>query len=462
MCGASSSATPPSSLLEARTMTELSAEHFEQRYPQVFRQSPWRRFAPLLVVVGVALYFVYAVWFFSLPTVLAEARWDRLGNYLQQWVSYDVSPEFRLDAAEITPKYARSAALGKDPDPDWVIRNSDGSYTVELGGADQAVTFTKTEATIRRGGETVTVAIGGAAPLPTSAPVPDWVKVKGDEISADMGFVGEVRIANDRVKVRKRTLGWPNFIFDTNSAFWGKSFGEVAWLVTSGPEIEPGRSNLELMFNDIWYNGMWQHGDVWTKLLQTVVMAFAGTLVGAVVAFPIAFLAARNISPNRPLNQSIKRMFDFLRSVDMLIWALFFTRAFGPGPLAGISAIAFTETGTLGKLYAEGLENIDDKQREGLKSTGAAPILVQRYGVVPQVLPVMVSQTLYQWESNTRSASIIGAVGAGGIGLKLWEAMRTNSNWSNVFYMVILILIVVFVFDNLSNALRTRLIGRSQ
>ena len=94
-----------------------------------------------------------------------------------------------------------------------------------------------------------------------------------------------------------------------------------------------------------------------------------------------------------------------------------------------------------------------------MRSTGAADVLVQRFGVLPQVLPVMVSQTLYQWESNTRGATIIGAVGAGGIGLKLWEAMRTNSNWANVFYMVLLILIVVFVFDNLSRFLRTRLIG---
>ena len=191
-------------------------------------------------------------------------------------------------------------------------------------------------------------------------------------------------------------------------------------------------------------------------------MAFLGTLLGALVAFPLAFLAARNITPNGGLNWGLKRFFDFMRSVDMLIWALFFTRAFGPGPLAGSAAIFFTETGTLGKIYSEGLENIDDKPREGISSTGAHEVLVQRYGVVPQVLPVMLSQTLYQWESNTRSASIIGAVGAGGIGLKLWEAMRTNSNWANVFYMVLLILMVVFTFDAISNALRSRLIGTAR
>ena len=96
-----------------------------------------------------------------------------------------------------------------------------------------------------------------------------------------------------------------------------------------------------------------------------------------------------------------------------------------------------------------------------MRSVGAAPSLVQRYGVLPQVLPLFASQVLYFWESNTRSATIIGAVGAGGIGLKLWEAMRTNQDWENVAYMVILILVVVYVFDGSSNALRARLMGRA-
>ena len=143
----------------------------------------------------------------------------------------------------------------------------------------------------------------------------------------------------------------------------------------------------------------------------------------------------------------------------MLIWALFFVRGFGPGPIPGIAAIFFTDTGTLGKTSTESLENIDDRQREGVRSVGASSLAVQRYGVVPQVAPVFISQVLYFWESNTRSATIIGAVGAGGIGLKLIEAMRTNQDWENVAYMVILILLVVFIFDNISNAIRSRLIG---
>lgn len=294
--------------------------------------------------------------------------------------------------------------------------------------------------------------------------LPEWAlqKREGEKIFANFGFAGRAEVRAKEVKIMRRFFGWENFFFDTNSHYWGKPFSEVASLAISGERISEGQSNASLMLDNFLNNAEWQHGDVYIKLLQTIVMAFVGTLFAVVIAFPLSFVAARNITPNRFLNQILKRFFDFLRSVDMLIWALFFTRAFGPGPLAGISAIFFTDTGTFGKLYSEALENIDDKQREGVRSVGASPAAVQRFGVLPQVLPVFASQALYFWESNIRSATIIGAVGAGGIGLKLWEAMRTNQDWENVFYMVILILIVIFMFDSASNALRSRLIGKQQ
>jgi phosphonate transport system permease protein len=311
-----------------------------------------------------------------------------------------------------------------------------------------------------RGGETVTFDIRGDAVVPRG-PLPDWVVQRdpGGKAFVYFGFAGSVEIRDNQVKVRRRFFGWENFFFDTRSPFFDRPAGEVASLVLWGERLVPEKSNAALAWDNFVNNAEWQHGDVWLKLLQTIVMAFAGTVLATLVAFPLAFAAARNIYPNRIANFFLKRFFDFLRSVDMLIWALFFTRAFGPGPLAGISAIFFTDTGTFGKLYSESLENIDDKQREGVRSVGAAPAEVQRYGVLPQVLPVFLSQALYFWESNTRSATIIGAVGAGGIGLKLWEAMRTNSDWENVAYMVLLILLVVFVFDNISSVLRRKLIG---
>ncbi len=332
---------------------------------------------------------------------------------------------------------------------------------VKIGSA--AVSIRPGQVSVDYAGERLVIDIVADQMVRARGSLPEWAQQKhhDGDILMRFGFAGSVEVENDEVKVRHRILGWENFWFDTNSPFWGKSTSTVLSMIFFGDRISPAMSNAALAWNNILYNAEWQHADVWIKLLQTIVMAFVGTLFATLLAFPLAFAAARNITPNRFVNQLLKRSFDFLRCVDMLIWALFFTRAFGPGPLAGISAIFFTDTGTLGKLYSETLENIDDRQREGIRSVGAAPVLVQRYGVVPQVLPVFASQSLYFWESNTRSATIIGAVGAGGIGLKLWEAMRTNADWENVAYMVILILATVFVFDGISNAIRSRLMGNS-
>lgn len=318
--------------------------------------------------------------------------------------------------------------------------------------------------TLTRGAESLVVTAGSDGIVRADRELPEWAvqRREGEKIVAYFGFDGRVEVEEDEVKIRQRFLGWENFVFDPYSAFWNRSFGDVAATILWGERIKPDQSNLSLAIDNFLNNAEWQHGDVYVKLGQTIVMAFVGTLFATAIAFPLSFMAARNITPSFLTNQVTKRLFDFLRSVDMLIWALFFTRAFGPGPLAGISAIFFTDTGTLGKLYSEALENIDEKQREGVRSLGANPVLVQRFGVVPQVLPVFVSQSLYFWESNTRSATIIGAVGAGGIGLKLWEAMRTNADWENVAYMVLLILLVVYVFDTISSRLRGLLIGKGQ
>ncbi len=447
------------------TMTMIHAsraQEIEERYPEYFKRSFKQRFGALMIGCGTFLYMLYAVWFFDLPKLVSEAHWERFGLYMSQWVSYDVQPELRMqDDGSIKVWYPRFSPLGDNPHPDWMVNNADGSVTVLVSGQSRTVTAGNRQVTITGHGETYKVDMSGENPRLVGQ-APSWMKVYDDNIMVDLGFAGDASISSNRVKIWKRFIGWPNFFFDTRSPFFDKPAGEVFSLILSGPRIEPDQSNLSLAFDNIWNNTAWQHGDVWTKLFQTVVMAFLGTLLGAIAAFPLAFLAARNITPNRLLNQVLKRFFDFLRSVDMLIWALFLTRAFGPGPLAGSGAIFLTETGTLGKLYSEGLENIDDKPREGIKSTGASTALVHRFGVMPQIVPVMVSQTLYQWESNVRGATIIGAVGAGGIGLKLWEAMRTNTNWANVGYMVILILIVVFLFDAASNALRSRLMGTNK
>jgi phosphonate transport system permease protein len=484
------------------------------RYPDVISGSAHKRVTGWLVGVGVVAYLAFAWWFFSIGSVMANGRWEIAGAYLADWVSYEVRPDIDLHPNHLDVSFSRFDPLGPNGNPDWLVRekaivertvaasgaaatgggasSSSGSFmgtvggsaaptgaspetaaatvqtvreeqivraTVDFSGAGR-VDVTPGVVTVTKGDETLVVDIVQGQSVTPRGQLPGWATQRrpGDKVVVWFGVPGRAEIEDDEVKIRHRFIGWANFVFDVNSPFWGKSAGEVTELIVSGDRIDPARSNLSLAWNNILYNSEWQHLDVWTKLLQTIVMAFVGTLLATIVAFPLAFIAARNITRNRAMNQVTKRLFDFLRSIDMLIWALFFTRAFGPGPLAGISAIFFTDTGTFGKLYAEALENIDDKQREGVKSVGASPVSVQRFGVVPQVLPIFLSQSLYFWESNTRSATIIGAVGAGGIGLKLWEAMRTNSDWENVAYMVILILIVVFVFDSISTALRQRLI----
>lgn len=443
-------------------ITALSADDaraLRDRHPEVFRSSPLRRLAVPFGVAAALAYFAFCFFFFNVPTVFSDGKWERAGTYMADWYSWEATPRFRFKNDGIELEWTRSL-LGDNPDPDWITRRGENSYAVSFGETGDRVEIGPGNVVVFVDGKGYRVPISDAgAALPDNAPAS--FSLKSGRVSVDYGFAGVAEIRNTQVYVRRRFLGWPNFFFDTKSPFFGMSAGDVWTSVTSGPQIDARLPNWQLAANEFLYNSEWQHLDVYNKLLQTIVMAFVGTLFAALLAFPLSFLAARNITPNRAGNWLMKRAFDFLRSIDTLIWALFFIRGFGPGPIPGIAAIFFTDTGTFGKTYTEALENIDDKQREGVSSVGASPAAVQRYGVVPQVLPVFLSQALYFWESNTRGATIIGAVGAGGIGLKLLEAMRTNQDWENVFYMVLLILGVVFVFDNISSALRSRLIGRA-
>lgn len=441
--------------MDAITLPASEISRLNASYPAVFHRPLIQRLTPLLVTLGIAAYVVYSVWFFNLISIFEGGNWERASIEILQWVSYEARPTVRINGSALDVTWNRYDPLGYHPNPDWVTRSADGTVTISFGATSE-ISANATRLRAHRGDETVEFHRGPAGWVPVGSP-PSWVKLQDGGARLSFGLSGSADVDTDRIGARRRFPGWANFVFDPDSPFWGKSWGEVSTLIVSGERIDPKRTNLALAFDNVWNNANWQHGDVWIKLLQTIVMAFVGTLFAAVVAFPLCFLGAANITRNRLTNQLAKRWFDFQRCVDMLVWALFFTRGFGPGPLAGIAAIFFTDVGTLGKTYTEALENIDDKQREGIRSLGASPVQVQRYGVVPQVLPVFASQALYQWESNTRSATIIGAMGAGGIGLKLLEAMRTNSNWANVCYMVVLILVVVYVFDTISSRLRRRL-----
>jgi phosphonate transport system permease protein len=252
--------------------------------------------------------------------------------------------------------------------------------------------------------------------------------------------------------------GWELFFFTLDSPFSGRSATELAALAVTGERIDPARANIAYMVSEFWTNRMWRHGDVVWAIFETMLMAFLGTMGAAIIALPLGFLAAANMNPVGPLRFALRRVFDFVRGVDGLIWTIILSRAFGPGPMTGAFAILITDAGSFGKTFSEALENLDEKQVEGVRSTGANTLLRARFGVIPQVTPVLLSQVLYYLESNTRSATVIGAIVGGGIGLLLTQAITTQKDWEEVAYYIILIVLMVMVMDTISGWLRRRLI----
>ena len=234
---------------------------------------------------------------------------------------------------------------------------------------------------------------------------------------------------------------------------------EILDLIFLQERLVAKTSNVTAVLKEFWNHPTWQHGELAIAVLETILMAFLGTLTATLVGLPLAFVAAENLNPFGILRFGIRRVFDFLRGIDYLIWSLIFIRSFGLGPLTGALAIAFTDTGTLGKLFTEALENTDSKQKEGVQATGASSIKQFRFGVIPQILPVLASQILYYFESNMRSATVIGALGAGGIGLMLVQTMRTRRDWENSLYIIVVTILIVIIADVISSLLRKKLIS---
>lgn len=203
-------------------------------------------------------------------------------------------------------------------------------------------------------------------------------------------------------------------------------------------------------------------GELWVEILkgmaESVAMAFLGTFLAAIVAVPLGFLGARNIVTATLWRFSLRRVLDGFRGVDQLIWALAYVRAVGLGPLAGVLAIFTADIAVLGKLYAEAIENAEKKQAEGVVAAGGGRLSAIRFGILPQVAPVMLAQALYFFESNTRSAAILGVVGAGGIGLQIAERIRVR-HWDEVAFIILLMIATVALIDFISGRIRRRLIG---
>ena len=207
-----------------------------------------------------------------------------------------------------------------------------------------------------------------------------------------------------------------------------------------------------------WFWG-WQK---WLWLLgETILISYVGTLSGALLGFVLNFLAAENTAPAPWLRFVVKRFMEFCRTVPDIVFALIFVIAFGLGPMAGVLAITIHTIGALGKQYSEMVENIDMKPVEGVRCTGAGWISCMRFAVLPQVAAGFASYTLLRFEVNVRGASVMGFVGAGGIGQELVVAIR-KFYYSDVSAILLMIILTVFVIDIGTGWIRSRLFGRAR
>ncbi|MEQ8658266.1 MAG: phosphonate ABC transporter, permease protein PhnE [Hyphomicrobiales bacterium] len=246
-------------------------------------------------------------------------------------------------------------------------------------------------------------------------------------------------------------------------AVWAAVFvylGFAFWYFDFARMFQPSENAQRLLAAMFRWQDMetWQYGNIYRGIAETLAMAFLGTFLASLVALVIGFLAARNIVRISIFRHTVRRILDVFRGVDQLVWALVFVRAVGLGPLAGVLAIFISDIGTLSKLYSEAIENIDRKEVEGIRATGGGQVRTIRFGILPQVFPVFLSQSLYFLESNTRSATILGIVGAGGIGMIIIERFRATL-YDQVVFVVINVLILVAIIDWVSKKIRMKFIG---
>ncbi len=211
----------------------------------------------------------------------------------------------------------------------------------------------------------------------------------------------------------------------------------------------------------VWHDfAKWPFGYYLEQIFITLAIVWVGTLTATIVALAVSFLAARNVMVSPPLRLVailVRRLLDIFRGVDMAIWGMVFVRAVGMGPLAGVLAIFMQDVGLLGKLYAEGHEAVDKSPGRGLTALGANSLQKHRYGIFTQSFPVFLALSLYQIESNTRSAAVLGFVGAGGVGLVYAENMRLW-NWDVVMFITLILVVIVLGMDKISAILRKKYI----
>lgn len=418
-----------------------------------------KRLIAFAVPSVILLYLAYVAVAFDVAGLASRARMDNAAILMSDFWSHKIHVSRDNRSGDLTVAYEGEVkgAFPTDRLPDWV--NIAGPVTTVALGRGHIVTYDESGARYAMPGAgtlTIRPAEGG---LQLDAPPGFPARINASDTRVTVTTdAGRLTYTRSKVETFRYFPGWELFFFTLDSPFYGKSPLDLAGLAIWGERLDPTLPNVFAMARDVWNNAMWRHGDVVWALFETVLMAFLGTMGAALIALPLGFMAARNFNPLGPARFALRRVFDFIRGVDGLIWTIILSRAFGPGPMTGAIAILVTDTGSFGKIFSEALENIDEKQVEGIRSTGASSVQRARFGVIPQVTPVLLSQVLYFLESNTRSATVIGAIVGGGIGLLLTQAIQTQKDWEEVAYYITLIVLMVMAMDSLSGWLRRKLI----
>lgn len=239
----------------------------------------------------------------------------------------------------------------------------------------------------------------------------------------------------------------------------------IVWGFAGMPALELKSKSIEILksiFNGLFHPD-WDYvyipagEDLLRGLLETFAIAVIGTFIAAVICIPFAFLGARNLVKVRSVTGITKFILSVIRVFPEIVMALIFIKAVGPGSFSGVLALGIHSVGMLGKLFIEDIESLDFSSAEALKASGANKTKTLVFAVIPQILPSFLSLILYRFELNLRSASILGLIGAGGIGTPLIFALQTRS-WDRVGIILIGLVIMVAIVDFISGAIRKRIV----
>ncbi len=257
-------------------------------------------------------------------------------------------------------------------------------------------------------------------------------------------------LATLRLRAEAERPGWLHY------AGWALALGVLAW-AWRGAEIRPldlvrDAGNIATYAKDFFPPDFREWRIYGKEMLVTFHIAIWGTLLAVLAAVPIGLLCASNVAPPW-VHQPVRRVMDACRAINEMVFAMLFIVAVGLGPFAGVLALAVHTTGTLAKLFSEAVEAIDPRPVEGIRATGAKKLVEIAYGVLPQVMPLWVSFTLYRFESNVRSASVVGMVGAGGIGVVLYEVIR-GFQYAQTCAVLLILVASVTLIDVASARLR--------